>query len=107
MAEFLTRHLIGHRSSHCAQDVLDKRVYDYTKACYYETIYVQGDNYLEAYRQRVGDDIFWDGVSRYYDEYSFRIGGTRKLLDILDEAAGWRRRRPRERFPSLYPGQGG
>ncbi len=107
MAEFLTRHLIGHRNSQCAQDVLDKHVYGYTKACYYETLYVQGDSYIEAYRQRVGDDVFWDGVKRYYEEYSFRIGGTKRLWDILDDEAGPTGGGHETRFPSLYPGQGG
>jgi len=48
MAEFLTRDLIGHRASHCAQSVLDLRVYDFSSACYYEVVYVQGDNYVEG-----------------------------------------------------------
>ena len=107
MAEFLTRDLIGHRSSSCAQDVLDKRVYDYSRTCYYETIYVQGDSYLEAYRQRVGDAAFWDGIRRYYDRYSFDLGGIKKLWDTLDEAAAGAGGGHEARFPSIFPGAGG
>ena len=102
MAEFLTRDYIGHRASHCALSVLDKRVYDYSKACYYEVIYVQGDDYLNDYRQRVGDEAFWAGVRQYYDAYRYRIGGTRRLLEILDEASGGLGGGHGTRFPSLY-----
>jgi hypothetical protein len=87
MAEFLTRDLIGHRGSKCAVSVLDLHVYEYTKACYYEVIYVQGDGYLEAYRQRVGNDAFWAGLRLYYERYAFKLGGTTELLQTLDEVA--------------------
>ena len=108
LAEFLTRDLIGHRGSKCPESALDMMVYDYTKSCYYEVVYVQGDGYLEAYRQRVGTNAFWDGLRAYYERYAFRLGGTRELLETLDELA------PPDtggghgaRFPSLYPGAGG
>jgi hypothetical protein len=107
MAEFLTRDLVGHRTSNCAQSVLDRHVYDYSKSCYYEVIYVQGDLYLNAYRQRVGDQLFWNGVRRYYTQYQFKIGGTRDLLDILDDEAQGSGGGHEARFPSLYPGTGG
>ncbi len=107
LAEFLTRDLIGHRASKCAQSVLDLRVYDYDRSCYYEVIYVQGDDYLEAYRQRVGDAAFWDGLRLYYDAYSFKIGGTRQLLETLDDAAAGSGGGHETEFPSLFPGAGG
>lgn len=108
MAEFLTRDLIGHRSSKCAQTDLDLHVYEYSKSCYYEVIYVQGDGYLEAYRQRVGNAAFWDGVRLYYQRYAFKIGGTRELLDTIDEGAPANTGGGHDgRFPSLYPGVGG
>lgn len=107
MAEFLTRDLIGHRGSFCAESVLDLSVYNYTSECYYETIYIQGDMYLEAYRARVGDAPFWDGMRRYYDNYKFKLGGTRNLLETLDEAAGESGGGHDARFPSIYPGAGG
>jgi len=88
MAEFLTRDLIGHRASHCAQADLDKHVYDYSSACYYEVIYVQGDIYVDAYRQRVGNSAFWDGMRRYYNDNKFKLGGTRELWDTLDAESG-------------------
>jgi hypothetical protein len=107
LAEFLTRDLIGQRPSNCAQDALDKSIYDYSADCYYETVYVEGDGYLDSYRQTVGDAAFWDGLRRYYQDYSFRMGGTKKLLDALDEAAGDAGADHSDYFPSLYPGAGG
>lgn len=107
MAEFLTRDLIGHRASHCAVSALDLGVYNYTSGCYYEIVYVQGDIYIDAYRQRVGNSAFWDGMRRYYENYKFKLGGTRKLLETLDEAAGPNGGGHGGRFPSIYPGAGG
>ena len=103
MAEFLTRDLIGHRASHCAEAVLDRSVYGYSRECYYEIVYVQGDNYLEAYRLRVGDAAFWVGVRNYYQSLRFGLGGTRQLLDTLDAAANGAGGGHEARFPSLYP----
>jgi hypothetical protein len=102
MTEFLTRDFIGHRASHCSQDMLDKRVYNYSAACYYEVVYVQGDNYLEAYRQQVGNDLFWQGVRRYFNDYEYKLGGTRKLWDTLDQVSGFNGGHA-DRFPMLYP----
>lgn len=107
MAEFLTRDLIGHRASNCAQSVLDRRVYDYSASCYYEVIYVQGELYMNDYRQRVGDSRFWNGVRRYYSEYQFKLGGTKKLLDILDEEALGAGGGHEARFPTIFTGSGG
>jgi aminopeptidase N len=78
-------------------------VYSYSKSCYYEVVYVQGDNYLESYRQRVGDAAFWNGLRNYYAAYRFGLGGTRQLFDTLDEAAGGAGGGHEARFPSLYP----
>ena len=102
MAEYLTRWLIGHRASHCAQDVLDNRLYDYTASCYYETIYVQGDLYLEAYRQKVGTDNFWAGVRAYFDEYKFKLGSIHKLFDALDAASHGMGGGHQNRFPTVF-----
>ncbi len=104
MAEFLTRDFIGHRASHCSQDDLDHRLYDYTASCYYETVYVQGDLYLEAYRQRVGNDNFWAGVRAYFDEYKFKLGSIHKLFDALDAASNGMGGGHQDRFPTVFGG---
>jgi len=106
-AEFLTRMVIGFRASKCAEANLDGTVYDYGSRCYYEVIYVQGADYLNGYRERVGEDAFWTGMRTYYDRYRFGLGGTLELLQTLDEQApddggGGHA----DRFPSLYPAGG-
>ena len=104
MTELLTRTIIGFRASRCSESTLDRSVYQYSKACYYEIVYVQGSLYLNGYRERVGDEAFWAGVRLYYERYGLRMGGTLELFETLDEVApegagGGHE----ERFPSLFP----
>lgn len=101
VAEFLSRHLLGHRRPSCAQARLDQSVYDYGSSCYYDVVYTQGDQYLEQYRLLVGNDSFWAGLRDYFSDYKFRFGGTRILLDKLDAASGYAGGHA-ARFPSLY-----
>jgi hypothetical protein len=103
VAEFLTRDFIGHRASNCQEMYLDLHVWDYSYSCYYEALYVQGDNYLEAYRQRVGDDAFWHGLRRYYEAYKFGIGSTHALLQTLDESSNGLGGGHTSRFPTVWP----
>jgi len=103
LVEFLTRTIQGNRGSKCAIDNLDGSVYDYTSECYYEVIYIQGTNYLNAYRKRVGDSAFWAGIRAYYSRYKFKMGGTKQLLMTLDEYAGSKGGGHHARFPSLFP----
>ena len=71
MAEYLTRDFIGHRALTAAAGVLDKRSTTTPAACYYETVYVQGE--LTTWRpigRQVGNDNFWPGVRQYYNDTS-------------------------------------
>jgi aminopeptidase N len=103
VSDFLTRdHLGTFRKSNCATARLDRHVYDYSAKCYPEVVYVQGAQYLRAYRAEVGVDRFWAGLSRFYREKATRIAGTRALLDTLDAESGFDSRRHADRFPSLY-----
>jgi hypothetical protein len=105
LAEYLTRDLMGSsRASKCSTKTLDRTIYEYGSSCYYEVVYIQGFNYIKAYRSRVGDTAFWQGMRAYYDAYRFRIGGTREFLETLDSMAppslaGGHQ----QRFPRLYP----
>ena len=103
LVEFLTRTIEGYRGTRCPIANLDGSVYDYTSDCYYEVIYVQGSNYLNTYRKRVGDAAFWAGLRAYYQRYKFGMGGTRQLLTTLDEFAGGRGGGHHARFPTLFP----
>ncbi|MEP7378417.1 MAG: hypothetical protein ABI725_02535 [Chloroflexota bacterium] len=107
LAEFLARTIIGFRDSKCRQINLDGSVYDYSSNCYYEVIYIQGADYLDDYRQRVGDAEFWAGLRDYYDTFKFGLGGTLELLNTLDSDAGDNGGGHELRFPSLYPTGGG
>ena len=103
LSDFLTRNLLGtFRGSECATAPLDRPVYDYSARCYPEVIYVQGANYLRAYREDVGAKPFWSGLSGFYRDRALQIVGTRALLDALDAATGFNSQRHAERFPSLY-----
>jgi hypothetical protein len=103
VSDFLSRDLTkSFRTSRCAADRLDGAVYAYGAKCYPEVIYVQGANYLNRYRNEVGNTAFWTGMRTYYREHRYRIGRTRKLLDYLDAASGYDSQRHARRFPSLY-----
>ena len=102
LVTLLTREATGRRiSTSCKRKPLDRTIYQYG-SCYYGVIYVQGGDYLAAYRNRVGRAAFWRGVSDYYERYSFAIGGTRELLDALDAAANGAGGGHAGRFPRLY-----
>jgi hypothetical protein len=103
-ADLLARTVLGTlRDSRCVKDELDRRITQYTGACYYETIYIQGGNTLNRYRERMGTTLFWATIRDYLETYRHRIAGTKKLLDMLRDAS------PvdispdlRARFPTLY-----
>jgi hypothetical protein len=86
-ADFITRYALGmRRSSRCSAGTLDRTIYEYSSACYFETVYIQGGNFLDDIRRRgdVADADFWAGIRDYYATWRFRIGGTRQLLDTID-----------------------
>ncbi len=88
--DFLARNMLGmRRQSKCASQMLDKTVYDYTDACYYEAIYIAGGNYINSYRRKVGDTAFWRGMRNYINKYRFGMGGTRQFWAQLDAASGY------------------
>ncbi|HSS36199.1 MAG TPA: hypothetical protein VLR93_07980 [Patescibacteria group bacterium] len=85
MADFLARYLTGtQRASRCATATLDRSIYRYSKACYFETVYVQGGRVLDALRKRMGGTRFWAGIRDYLATNRFGLGGTKLLLDTLD-----------------------
>jgi len=103
VAEMMTRLIAGNRGSHCATDNLDGSVYSYTSDCYYEVIYIQGTNYLNAYRRRVGEANFWQGMRAYIAQYKWKVGGTKQLLTTLDAYSNGKGGGHHARFPSLFP----
>jgi hypothetical protein len=85
-ADFLARYVLGQRrASRCAADSLDRSIYAYSTACYYETVYIQGGALLDRLRRRMGDEAFWRGLRGYVEAYRFGLAGSGALLHRLDE----------------------
>ena len=104
-ADFAARFVTGtKRGSRCSTGRLDRSIYGYTEACYYERIYIQGGNLLDTARRSMGSDEFWTAVRGYIATHRHQLVTNATLLDWLDE------RTPRnlggslfdDRFPSIY-----
>jgi hypothetical protein len=103
--DFLARYVTGSfRASRCSTAVLDRSIYGYSAACYFEIVYVQGGRLLLDVRNRVGSTVFFRALRGYLAAHRFGLGSTRELIAALDEAD------PRDlariwepRFPSLLP----
>ena len=104
VAEFLTRHVLGsRRASRCATARLDLSIYRYSNACYYEVVYIQGGNFLNDLRVRMGPGAFWAGLRTWVADQRFEIAPTKSLLQTLDEATPLDLvPRFEPRFPRLY-----
>jgi hypothetical protein len=86
-ADFLARYLTSSfRASGCATDTLDRSIYGYTRACYFETVYVQGGRVLETVRRQMGSSAFFAALRAYLAAHRFGFGGTQQLLAALDAA---------------------
>jgi hypothetical protein len=104
LADFLARtHIHLFRGSRCGRDRFDLPIYHYSRACYYEVIYIQGSTFLDRLRRDMGDANFWGAVRQYYAHERFRVSSNRELLDTLRSWAGdWVLPRYHARFPSLF-----
>ena len=65
---------------------LDRSIYRYSRACYYEVVYIQGGNLLAAARTRMGSTAFWAAIRGYLADHRWGLVHTRTLLDALDDA---------------------
>jgi hypothetical protein len=103
-ADLLARTVLGIlRGSRCDRSPLDRSILRYSKACYYEVIYIQGGNVLDAIREAMGTDRFWGALHDYLEANRFGLAGTRQLLDALQAASPVDLRPTLEaRFPDLY-----
>jgi aminopeptidase N len=98
MADFVTRFVLGQRrTSRCGTADLDGTIYDYSDACYYEVVYIQGGNFLDDVRRQIGSTAFWNGVRAYVEANRFGLGGTKQLLDAIDAATS------QDLFPTYRP----
>jgi hypothetical protein len=104
-ADFVARYITGlKRSSRCTTGRLDKSIYDYTSACYYEKVYIQGGNLLDSARRKMGSTAFWAALRRYVADHRYGLSNNTILLDALDDATsvnlGSSLFAPR--FPTIY-----
>jgi hypothetical protein len=102
--DFLARYTLGlRRASRCSTARLDMTIYRYSSTCYYEVIYIQGGNFLDDLRRRVGSTAFWKGMRTYVAANRFKMGSTKELLDTIDAATSLDLvPRYAPRFPSIY-----
>jgi hypothetical protein len=105
VADFLARHVLGRRrASRCPADRLDRNIHRYSKACYYETIYIQGAGFLDGLRRDFGARGFWAALRTYAADNRFDVSSDRRLLEAFRARFGDAvLPRYRERFPRLYP----
>lgn len=102
--DFLARYVLGsRRASRCSTARLDLSIYKYSSACYYEIIYIQGGNFLDDIRKRMGNTAYWNGIRDYLADNRFELVATKTLLDTLDEHTSLNLvPRYEPRFPRLY-----
>jgi hypothetical protein len=104
-ADFAARSVLGlRRGSRCAKATLDRTIYSYSAACYYEKVYIQGGNLLDDARRAMGSTAFWAALRGYVAANSGRISTTRTLLDALDAGTPLDLRGTlfAPRFPKIY-----
>lgn len=103
-ADMVARYVLSlRRASRCSALPLDRSIYRYGSACYYEAIYIQGGNLLDDARRRMGNTAYWAALRRYVEANRFGLSSTRALLDALDDGtplslADWWG----PRFPTLH-----
>ena len=103
-ADFLARDITRtRRGSRCSTGLLDRSIYSYSGACYYEIVYIQGGNLLNEARRRMGSTAFWAAMKKYVAAYRFELTGTSTLLRTLDRGTTVDLSRLfRPRFPKYY-----
>jgi hypothetical protein len=104
LADFLARYVLNQkRASRCSTARLDLSIYRYSTACYYETIYIQGGNFIDDLRKTMGSTAFWNGIRDYIAQSRYGIAPTKRLLQVLDDHTSKDlTTRYESRFPGLY-----
>jgi hypothetical protein len=103
-ADFAARYVLGaKRGSGCSTAGLDRSIYYYSSACYFEVIYIQGGNLLDSVRLRMGNTRFWTTVRDYIATNRHKLVSTETLLEALDDATSLDLSRTfAPRFPRIY-----
>jgi hypothetical protein len=104
-ADFAARFITGlKRASRCSAGRLDRTIYEYSAACYYERVYIGGGNLLDKARQAMGWSVFWSALRGYISANRDDLVTTSTLLDALDAATPIDLGRTlfAPRFPRIY-----
>ena len=84
-ADFMAREITGtRRGSRCSTARLDRTIYGYSSACYYEIVYIQGGNLINEARRRMGSTAFWSALRKYVADHRYELVPTTTLLKALD-----------------------
>jgi hypothetical protein len=104
VTDFLARYVLGQRrASRCSTARLDLSIYRYSSTCYYEVIYIQGGNFLDDLRKRMGSTAYWNALRDYVASNRFKVVATKTLLQTLDDHTSLDLvPRFEPRFPGLY-----
>jgi hypothetical protein len=104
MADYFARRAhLSIRPSRCQPDRLDGDIRDYSGACYFEVIYVQGARFLDRLRRDFGTRRFARAIRAYTRAHRLGIGSNLRLLEAFRAEMGdGVLPRYRRRFPSLY-----
>jgi len=104
VADMVARYTLNEfRASRCAAGRFDRPITAYSQACYYEVIYIQGSNWLNDVRRRIGNDVFWKALRGYLADHRFGMGSSRQFLASLDGATPVSvAALAKSRFPSLF-----
>jgi hypothetical protein len=87
VTDMVTRYVLGlRRAPRCTSGRLDRSIYAYSAACYYERVYIAGGNLLDDLRRRMGTTAFFGALQTYLDEHRFGLGSTADLVATLDAA---------------------
>jgi hypothetical protein len=85
-ADFMAREITGtRRGSRCSTARLDRTIYGYSSACYYEIVYIQGGNLINEARRRMGSTAFWSAMRKYVADHRYELVPTSTLLKALDD----------------------
>ena len=103
-ADMMARYVTGiWRASRCSTARLDRSIYGYSAACYFEIIYIQGARFLNGLRSRMGNTLFWTTMKRYVSAHRYGLSSTKSLLDAIDAATSLNLQPTyHPQFPSLY-----
>ena len=104
VADFVARDVTGtRRASRCSTGRLDRSIYSYTAACYYEIVYIQGGNLLHQARNRMGSTLFYATLKQYVADRRYGMSSNKTLLQALDDATPVNLSTMfAPRFPSIY-----